>query len=34
VGVQVAAGRDRDHVAIAVARELERVFGGWLPPGA
>ena len=32
LGVQVAAGRDRDHVAIAVAIELERVFGGWVPP--
>ncbi len=33
LGVQVAAGRDRDHVSIAVALELERVFGGWVPPG-
>lgn len=33
VGVQVAAGPDRDHVSIAVAMELERVFGGWVPPG-
>ena len=32
LGVQVAAGRDRDHVAIAVALELERAFGGWVPP--
>lgn len=32
VGVQVAAGGERDHVAIAVAIELERVFGGWIPP--
>jgi fatty acid amide hydrolase 2 len=32
VGVQVAAGPDRDHVSIAVALELERVFGGWIPP--
>lgn len=32
VGVQVAAGRDSDHVAIAVALELERVFGGWVEP--
>ena len=32
LGVQVAAGRDRDHVAIAVAIELERAFGGWVPP--
>ena len=32
LGVQVAAGPDRDHVSIAVALELERVFGGWTPP--
>jgi fatty acid amide hydrolase 2 len=32
LGVQVAAGPDRDHVSIAVAMELERVFGGWVPP--
>jgi hypothetical protein len=28
----VVAGMDRDHVAIAVARELERRCGGWVPP--
>ena len=33
LGVQVVAGRGRDHVTIAVALELERVFGGWVPPG-
>lgn len=32
LGVQVAAGRDRDHVAIAAALELERAFGGWVAP--
>jgi fatty acid amide hydrolase 2 len=32
LGVQVGAGRDRDHVSIAVAIELERAFGGWVPP--
>jgi fatty acid amide hydrolase 2 len=32
LGVQVVAGRDRDHVSIAVAQELERAFGGWVPP--
>ena len=32
LGVQAVAGRDRDHVSIAVALELERVFGGWVPP--
>ena len=34
LGVQVAAGIGRDHVSIAVALELERVFGGWTPPSA
>jgi fatty acid amide hydrolase 2 len=34
LGVQVAAAHGRDHVAIAVAMELERVFGGWTPPRA
>jgi fatty acid amide hydrolase 2 len=32
LGVQVVAGAGRDHVSIAVALELERVFGGWTPP--
>ncbi len=32
LGVQAAAGPDRDHVAVAVALELERAFGGWIPP--
>ncbi len=32
VGIQVAAGMDRDHVSIAVAAMLERAFGGWVPP--
>src|SRR3977135_2656141 len=32
VGVQVAAAPGHDHVAIAVALELERAFGGWVPP--
>jgi fatty acid amide hydrolase 2 len=34
LGVQVAARHGADHVAIAVALELERVFGGWVPPPA
>ncbi len=34
LGIQVAAGMDRDHVAIAAALELERVFGGWVAPPA
>ncbi len=32
LGVQFAAGAGRDHVCIAVAIALERVFGGWSPP--
>lgn len=32
LGVQVAAGIDRDHVSIAVALYLERAFGGWHSP--
>ena len=32
LGVQVVAGRDNDHVSIAVAMELERALGGWSPP--
>jgi fatty acid amide hydrolase 2 len=32
LGVQVAAPRNRDDLSIAVALELERVFGGWVPP--
>ena len=32
LGVQVAAPRDADHVAIACALALERAVGGWVPP--
>lgn len=32
LGVQVVACRDEDHKAVAVALELERAFGGWVPP--
>lgn len=32
LGVQVIGRRGNDHVTIAVARELERAFGGWSPP--
>ncbi len=34
LGVQVAAARGNDHLPIAVALELERAFGGWVPPDA
>jgi fatty acid amide hydrolase 2 len=32
LGVQVAAAHHNDHLTIAVALELERAFGGWVPP--
>ena len=34
VGVQVAARHGADHLSIAIALELEAVFGGWVPPRA
>ncbi len=33
LGVQVAAVHGNDHLTIGVALELERAFGGWVPPG-
>jgi fatty acid amide hydrolase 2 len=32
LGVQVAGNHGCDHVTIAVALELEKEFGGWVPP--
>jgi fatty acid amide hydrolase 2 len=32
VGVQVAAAHGADHLSIAIAHELEAVFGGWVSP--
>ncbi len=32
LGVQAVAGPGGDHVAVAVALELERAHGGWVPP--
>lgn len=32
LGVQVVARMDQDHRSIAVAMELERALGGWVPP--
>lgn len=32
VGIQVAAAPGADHLPIAIAIELEAVFGGWVPP--
>ena len=32
LGMQVASVHGNDHVTIAVALELEKAFGGWVPP--
>jgi fatty acid amide hydrolase 2 len=32
LGVQVISAHGNDHLTIAVAMELERAFGGWVPP--
>lgn len=32
VGIQIAANKNNDHLTIAVAREFEKAFGGWIPP--
>jgi len=32
LGVRAAVAPGSDHVAVAVALELERAFGGWVPP--
>lgn len=32
LGVQVVAAHGNDHLTVAVALHLERVFGGWVPP--
>ncbi|XP_022908985.2 fatty-acid amide hydrolase 2-like isoform X1 [Onthophagus taurus] len=32
IGIQVVANPNRDAVCLSVAEELERRFGGWIPP--
>lgn len=32
IGIQVIAGLHKDRLTLAVAEELERGFGGWVPP--
>ncbi|KAJ8673613.1 hypothetical protein QAD02_004875 [Eretmocerus hayati] len=32
VGVQVVAAPNKDNLCIAVAKELENAYGGWVPP--
>lgn len=34
LGVQVVAGKLQDHLTLAVALYLEKMFGGWRDPGA
>lgn len=34
LGVQVVAGKLQDHLTLAVALHLEKMFGGWKDPGA
>ena len=32
LGVQVVARHGQDHLSLAVAKELEDIFGGWIAP--
>lgn len=32
LGVQVVAATNQDHICIAVAREIEKGLGGYIPP--
>ncbi|XP_047526255.1 fatty-acid amide hydrolase 2-B-like isoform X1 [Pieris napi] len=32
VGMQIVSNRCNDHLTIAVAKEFEKAFGGWVPP--
>ena len=32
IGVTVVAGKFKDNVCCEVAQELEKKFGGWVPP--
>lgn len=32
IGLQVIANRNQDRLCLAVASELEKAFGGWVPP--
>lgn len=34
IGLQVIAGRNQDRLCLAIARELEKAFGGWVEPGS
>jgi fatty acid amide hydrolase 2 len=32
IGLQIVSGPFNDHLSIGVAEELEKTFGGWVPP--
>ena len=32
LGIQVAADKFNDHLTLAVAEEIEKILGGWVPP--
>lgn len=32
IGIQVVAAPNQDRLCFAVAEELEKCFGGWIPP--
>lgn len=32
IGIQVISASYQDHICLAVAKELEKEFGGWVPP--
>ncbi len=32
LGIQCIAGRGRDQLTLAIAQEIERAMGGWVPP--
>ncbi|XP_049870096.1 fatty-acid amide hydrolase 2-B-like isoform X2 [Pectinophora gossypiella] len=32
VGIQIVGNKCNDHLTIAVAKEFEKAFGGWVPP--
>ncbi|XP_017886684.1 fatty-acid amide hydrolase 2-like [Ceratina calcarata] len=32
IGLQVISARNQDHLCLAVAKEFETAFGGWVPP--
>lgn len=34
IGIQIVGASCRDRLTIAVAQELEKAFGGWIPPGS